>query len=192
MTNGVPLTNKPKSAFWDIAQTTLFAFILAQVIVRFVVQPHHVLGASMEPSLQDGDYILTDKFSYRLRDPRRGEIIIFHPPQNSATEYIKRIIGLPGDTVEFNKGKVLINNQELAESYLDPLNLASTTTTIKGAQEITVPEGSFLVLGDNRGNSYDSRHFGLISEESIEGRALFRYWPITEIKAMGVPNFSSF
>lgn len=181
---------KPKTFFWEIAQTTLIAFVLAQLLVRFVVQPHNVEGASMEPTFSNGDYILTDKITYLLRKPDRGEVVIFHPPQSESIEYIKRIIGLPGDVIEYDDRRILINGRLLSEPYLAYAHTLIPPETIKGATTITVPENNYYVLGDNRGNSYDSRYFGVIDSENIEGRAIVRYWPITEVKALTTPKFA--
>jgi len=182
-------------AFWEIVQTTLLAFILAQLVVRFVAQPYHVEGASMQPTFHDGDYILTDKLSYLLREPRRGEVITFKAPINSQTssgsetEFIKRVIGLPGDSVEFLDEAIVINNEKLEESYLPFPSLALGGNTIKGASEVTIPEGYYLVLGDNRGHSLDSRSFGFIKGEDIGGRAIFRYWPLSDVQTIIAPNY---
>jgi len=184
-----PSSTNRKSPLWEIAQTALLAFILAQLLVHYIVQPHHVKGASMEPNFADGDYILTDKLTYRFRPPARGEVIVFHSPKTPKTEFIKRIIGLPGDTVEIRGNKIYINGRELVETYLPYPSLAYGPNKIRGAESITVPEGSYFVLGDNRGNSYDSRYFGVIARSDIEGRTIFRYWPISEVKAITSPSY---
>ncbi len=182
-------SSRGKNNFWEIAQTILFAFILAQLIIRFLVQPHQVEGASMEPNFHSGDFILTDKITYRFRPPQRGEVVIFHPPNNPKVEYIKRIIALPGEKISINQGQIYINGQKLKEEYLPrPYNILPADL-IQGKKELIVPPQSYFVLGDNRTSSYDSRFFGVVEKQFISGRALFRYWPPQRVQAFFPPHY---
>lgn len=177
-----------RSAFWAEARLLLrdLIFILmgAVIVVVFVVQPVKVEGTSMLPRLHDGERIFVNKLIYyhwprleRYGWPRleRGDIVVFWYPNDPEKSYVKRIIGLPGETVEVREGRILINNQEISEPYLDPQrNLGHRTQT-----PVQVKEHYYFVMGDNRDNSSDSRIWGLVPEKYIYGKALFRYWPLT-------------
>ena len=163
--------------FLDIIETIVVALAIFVVIYLFFVQPHQVRGASMESNFHDGEYIMTDKISYRFGDPKRGQVIIFKAPRNPELDFIKRVIGLPGERIKVQNGKVYLNGALLNETYLD-----STVTTLPGSfaregQDVLVPAGQYLVFGDNRPHSSDSREWGYITKDEIIGRAFFRYWP---------------
>lgn len=130
----------------------------------------------MEPNFYDGEYILTDKISYRFRLPKRGEVVIFKAPRNPELDYIKRIIGLPEERIKIESGKIFINGQELKENYI-PKNEVSGGFFLAKGKEIKIPKDSYFVLGDNRSHSSDSREWGPIKKNEIVGRAFLRYWP---------------
>ncbi len=156
---------------------TLFLVALAAFLIRyFLVQPFIIEGNSMEPSFHDGEYLLTDKLSYRFRLPERGEVIIFHPPENPGVSYIKRIIGLPGDTVEIRGGKVIVNGKILTEPEISG---PTETTDVRGLKTVVGPD-SYFVLGDNRSHSRDSREIGTIPKVNISGRVWFVVLPIKD------------
>lgn len=167
--------------FWVEARLLLrdlvFALMIAALTIVFVVQPVKVEGTSMLPRLHDGERIFVNKLVYYgLPEIERGDIVVFWFPDDPSKSYIKRVIGLPGETVEVREGRVLINGRELAESYLDPqLNLARLHQL-----PLTVKKHYYFMMGDNRDHSSDSRLWGLVPEKYIYGKALFRYWPITE------------
>lgn len=167
--------------FLDILQIVIFAGAIFLVLYLLVMQPHKIKGASMEPNFHDGEYLLTDKISYRFGEPGRGDVIIFKAPGTNGDDFIKRIIGLPGETVSVKEGKVFINNTLLKESYL-PIDFTTGPGTFlpEGALA-TVPAGHFFVFGDNRNHSADSRSFGFIEKSSIIGKAWFLYWPINNL-----------
>lgn len=167
--------------FFDTVETLVVALSIFVVVYLFVAQPHEVKGSSMEPSFYSNEYILTDKLSYKFRSPERGDVIVFKSPTNPDLDYIKRVIGLPGDKVKVEKGYVYVNGLELQEPYLKDQTFLSPSNMLKEGVEITVPEGFYFAMGDNRPNSSDSREFGPISGKSIVGRAIFRYWPISEL-----------
>jgi signal peptidase I len=154
----------------------IFALMFAVLVVVFVVQPVKVEGTSMLPRLHDGERIFVNKLIYYgLPKLTRGDIVVFWPPHDPSKSYIKRIIGLPGETVEVREGRIRINGRELDEPYLDPqLNLAHMNQ-----QPVVVKEHYYFVMGDNRDNSSDSRFWGLVPEKYIYGKALFRYWPLS-------------
>lgn len=175
------LIGRVAAFFFDLIETVVMALAVFVIFYLFLFQPHQVKGSSMYPSFHDGEYILTDKFSYRLRGPKRGEVIIFRAPGHEEYDYIKRIIGLPSDTVRVENGKVIIQSQTLEEEYLPTDFYTSAGSFLKNGQTVTVPEDQFFALGDNRSHSSDSREWGFVPRQNIVGRALFRYWPLKRI-----------
>jgi signal peptidase I len=168
--------------FLDIIQTVVLALSIFVVIYLFFFAPHQVKGQSMFPNFHDGEFLLTDKFTYRFHLPKRGETIIFMAPASEACaevecEYIKRIVGLPGERIKIQGGQVFINGQVLAEDYLPADERIIAGSLLKEGAEFLVPGESYIVLGDNRPHSRDSREFGPIKKEAIIGRAFLRYWP---------------
>ena len=157
----------------------LFALMFAALLVVFVVQPVKVEGTSMLPRLHDGERIFVNKLIYYgLPELKRGDIVVFWFPDDPSKSYIKRIIGLPGETVEIREGRIYIRTQGreqlLAEPYLDPQrNLARANHA-----PVEVTPHHYFVMGDNRDASSDSRYWGLVPEKYIYGKALFRYWPL--------------
>jgi signal peptidase I len=150
------------------------AVLIALLLNLFIVQPTKVRGESMEPTLRTDQYLLVEKISYRLHEPRRGDVVVFKYPRDEAENFIKRIIALPGETVEIVSGRVFINGQAIVEPYLIQLPRDSMPAMI-------VPDGKLFVLGDNRVNSNDSRTFGLVTMDEVMGRAWMRYWPLSKI-----------
>lgn len=170
-----------KSIIKELLNWLLFIFVVVAVswaIVTFVGQRTQVSGSSMETTLSDGDQLIVDKISYRFRDPKRYDIVVFPYRYEENTYYIKRIIGLPGETVQIVNGSVYINGQPLHEHYgnevMEDAGLA--------AEPITLGEDEYFVLGDNRNNSQDSRaaNVGLIHRNELLGRAWVRIWPLSE------------
>jgi signal peptidase I len=143
----------------------------------------------MEPNFHDGEYLLTDKISYRFNKPNRGDVIIFKAPGTSGDDFIKRIIGLPGETVSVMNGKVYVNDTELNEKYL-PLGFTTGPGLfLSEGTKLVVPQEKFFVLGDNRNHSADSRSFGFIEKSTIIGRAWFLYWPISNLGIVKAVNY---
>lgn len=163
--------------FLDIIEVVVFAIAIFLFIYLLVMQPHRIKGSSMIPNFQDGEYLLSDKISYRLREPKRGDVIVFEAPGAKGDEFIKRIIGTPGDTVSVKDGKVYVNGQLLQETYLPADLKTSGGTFLKEGGEVTIPNDYYFVLGDNRPFSSDSRAWGLVAKSKITGRAWFIYWP---------------
>ena len=167
------LANRQRGgAVWE---TVKFAAIVALIVIPiriYIAQPFIVNGLSMYPTFNNGDYLIIDEFSYNfLREPTRGEVIVFHPPIAGARYFIKRVVGIPGETVEVKGGKVLVNGEVLPEPYLEQV------TALDGSWNLDKNE--YFVMGDNRGSSSDSRVWGKLPEQNIVGRALFRLWPVT-------------
>jgi signal peptidase I len=155
-----------------------FRQVLAVVLIavgvfflsRATVQSSVVVGSSMEPSFEDGQRLLVNKAVYHLREPQRGEVIVFQPPSGHGPDFIKRIIALPGDTIEIKDGEVYLNDQAIDEPYIKAHPLYTMES-----QEI--PEGEYFVLGDNRNNSNDSHSWGTLSREKIIGKVWISVWP---------------
>jgi len=167
--------------FLEIAETLVTALTIFVIIYLFLFQPHQVKGNSMYPSFKDKEYILTNKIVYRFKDIQRGDVVIFASPKNKHYDYIKRVIGLPGESVSVKKGNFYINDSRLNESsYLKDNILTQGNSFISEGQTIIVPQNHYFVAGDNRPHSSDSREWGCISQEDIVGKAWLRYWPPSE------------
>ncbi len=175
----------------EVVEIAVIAVGAVFVIRAFLVQPFLVSGTSMYPTLHDGNYLLIDELTYRIRPPARGEIVVFHDPQDFSTYFVKRIIGLPGDRVVIDNGTVTIYDSQhpngfvLDETYLPP------GTNTSGHYDVTVPQGDYYVLGDNRPLSYDSRSWGFMPAANIVGLVRFRLWPINQMAAFSAPTYPS-
>ena len=159
-----------------ILRETLAVFLIATVIffgVKSTIPSFKVEGSSMQPALESGQYIIVNKVVYKLRPPHRGEIVVFDPPQDSSP-YIKRVIGLPGEVVEGRRGKIYVDGSPLSEPYLEGIK-------VNYFLKYKVPDGYYFVMGDNRGNSLDSRSFGAVPADSIIGKAWISLWPPSEV-----------
>lgn len=157
-----------KSLLREILETLLLTAAI-YLLVNFTVGRFRIDGDSMEPSMHNGQYVLVSKLSYRFGEPRRGDVIVFRFPNNPDRDFIKRIIGLPGDRVEIVDGTVRVNGVEIAEPYI------SAAPTYEG--DWVVEASKFFVLGDNRNYSSDSHAWGLLDRSAIIGKAWFVYWP---------------
>lgn len=167
------------------------ALLVAFVIKTFLLQAFYIPSLSMAPTLKENDRVLVNKLSYDLHGVNRGDVVVFESPPNegSATkDLIKRVIGLPGETVETRDGQVLINGQVLDEPYLErdvqtrgPMCQTETLPGCMGPEKVVVPPDSYFVLGDNRANSRDSRFVGAIPDDLIIGRAFVKVWPLTAL-----------
>jgi len=171
----------------EIMETVVFVGSLFIVVYLFILQPNQIKGASMEPTFYNGNYIFTSKITYKIRQPRRGDVVVFHSPKNHDIEFIKRVIGLSGDTILIENNEVYINGVLIPEKYI-----SAKTTLVPGsfAQEgvpIQVPNGQLFVMGDNRPRSSDSREFGTISKDTIVGQVFYRYFPANKIGPINNP-----
>ena len=170
-----PVVNQKRgSGFWrfllDIVETIVLSAILF-VAINAISARIRVEGFSMEPTLHNGEFVIVNKLAYRLGNPNHGDVIIFHPPREPDQEYIKRIIGLPGDRIRIVNGQVYVNDELIEEPYI--------AAAPRYQSEWRVPDGSLFVLGDNRNNSSDSHTWGPVPMENVVGKALFVYWPPT-------------
>ena len=170
--------NKP---FWrDALEIILIAAVLAFAVRTFVVESFWVPSGSMLPTIQINDRVWVTKFTYHISDPQRGDVVVFEPPESAhASEnenyYIKRLIGLPGEEVEFKDNKLYINGEEVEESYLPE----GTVTEDFGP--LIIPEDCYFFCGDNRSGSYDSRAWGVVERDALVGKGQFIYWPFDRI-----------
>lgn len=163
----------------DFGKTLIIAFLLAQLVMVSVAQAFQVEQYSMEPTLLPHDRVLVNKFLYRFREPQHGDIIVLRYPRDPGRNYIKRIVGLPGDRVQIKEGHLLINGKRIQEVYLN-----GTPTGDYGPEK--VPADSVFVLGDNRNNSEDSRAFGFLKRDLVVGQAILIYWPPQRIRVLRV------
>jgi len=166
----------------DFVETIVIALAIFVVVYQFLFQPHQVKGDSMYDNFHNGQYLLTDKVSYRFNEPDYADVVIFEAPKNEDYDYIKRIVGLPGDRVKVQGGKVYVNGQLYDESgYLDVRIRTHSGAYAREGLTTTVPPGSYFVIGDNRDNSSDSRDWGPVPFENIVGKAWVRYWPLNKM-----------
>jgi len=162
------------SELWNTLKTIFWAFVLALLLRTFVFEPFYIPSASMEPTLYPEDRILVSKVDYLFSPPSRGDVIVFKYPLEPSVDYIKRIIGLPGEVIEIHNGLVFINGEALEENYI---------IQHEGYDfgPLRVPEGMYFVMGDNRNDSSDSRYWGPLDQSLIVGEAKVIYWPPTRI-----------
>ncbi|MCS6813789.1 MAG: signal peptidase I [Cyanobacteria bacterium] len=178
----------PENPWVEGVKTIVLSVVLALGIRTFVAEARWIPSGSMRPTLIERDRLIVDKVSYRFSAPQRGDIIVFEPTdalkeQKFKDAFIKRVIGLPGETVEVNGGRVFINGKPLREPYIEePPNYQWGPKVI--------PDGQYLVLGDNRNNSYDSHYWGFVPRDRIIGRAFVRFWPPDRIGGLSSPSAS--
>lgn len=166
---------------WDTVQAIVVAVVLALLIRQFVVETYKVDGQSMDPTLQNGERLLVNKFIYRFTSPKPGQIIIFHPPIPGVTQdFVKRVIAVGGETVQMQDGVVYVDGQVQPEPYLPP----SYRDHYNSPQPFTVPAGDVWVLGDHRDASEDSRFFGPVPISSIRGEAMLVWWPLGDFRGL--------
>ncbi|MBE1553483.1 signal peptidase I [Sporosarcina limicola] len=181
---------KKKNETWEWMKALLIAFGLAAIIRVFLFTPIVVDGVSMMPTLENGDWMVVNKIGYTIGEPKRFDIVVFHAPEQK--DYIKRVIGLPGDEVEYRDDVLFINGKPYDEPYLDAYKAEIADSpltenfTLEGKiQSKTVPEGHVFVMGDNRRKSKDSRLIGAVSIDEIIGNTKIVFWPI---KDFGIVN----
>ena len=174
-------------AVLDIVETVVVALSIFLVVYLFFMQPHQVNGQSMEPTFLSGEYVLTDKVSYQTGNPQRGDVVVFHAPeaagcpQGTGCDFIKRVIGLPGDTIAVHDNAIYINGNALPEPYIPPENVTKAGEFTQCGREVYLGENEYFVVGDNRPFSSDSRVWGHIGKQNIVGRAFLRYWPVEKV-----------
>lgn len=186
----VPRVNKRLRVLIEWLLVAVCAFALALLIRTFLVQAYYIPSSSMEQTLRENDRVLVNKMSYRFGDVSRGDVIVFAKPANAPgtiNDFIKRVIALPGETITFENGEVLVNGEVLAEAYAPPgrtfVNgqLMDCANTLPSVNYCLVPQDTVFVMGDNREFSTDSRTFGPVAIDSIVGRAFIKIWPLGDL-----------
>ncbi|MDO8663290.1 MAG: signal peptidase I [Candidatus Wildermuthbacteria bacterium] len=173
---------------WEIAKIVIIALLIVVPIRTFLFQPFFVKGQSMEPSFENGDYLIIDELTFRLRTPERGEVVVFKYPHDVSQRYIKRIIGLPGETVNVEGGKVLIFDSK-GEQVLNESSYLPSGVFTPGTIKMTLDKNQYFVLGDNRRASSDSRVWGVLPKEDIIGRVVIRAWPFAALAKFEAPAY---
>lgn len=171
--------------FLELGESLFSSLIVLFLIYRFIAMPEVVHGASMYPNFDTGERILLEKVTKLYKPYERGEVVILHPPGNDEIDYLKRIVALPGDIVKIKDCRVYISRYgekfELQEYYLDDSVCTTEGTFFKEGHSIRLVEDEYLVFGDNRENSVDSRFFGVVKGSSIQGRVVLRFWPLDRV-----------
>ncbi len=179
------------SAIFEIIKTVVFVLITAFLIRTFLFQPFVVEGNSMEPNMHSNQYLIVDKLSYRLKNPQRGEVVVFAAPDIAGVDYIKRIIGLPGETVKITGDKIYIDNKSVDEKYLPDDYHTYITNDKDTTLETKLGPNEYFMMGDNRQHSHDSRSVGSVNKKEIVGRAWLSLYPFNSIGKIFVPSFSN-
>jgi len=170
------------SFFWEVVKIVVISLVIIIPVRYYLFQPFFVKGASMEPTFNDGDYVLIDEISYSFRDPQRGEVMIFRSPQDRSQFFIKRVVGLPGEQIQIKDNGVFIYNKQNPEGItLDETEYLDPNTQTLGNLRINIDDNEYFVLGDNRLHSSDSRLWGGVNRSLITGRVLLRAWPFNKI-----------
>ena len=177
-------------ALLEFIKVAVLAGVTIALVRYYLFKPFYVKGASMEPTFYEKEYLIIDELSYRLREPARGEVIVFRYPENPKEYFLKRIIGLPGETIKISGGRVTIFNAEHPEGIvLDEIYLPDDLAT-EGERVIKNSDTEYFLMGDNRPNSYDSRRFGSVDRSLIVGRAWLRGWPVSRVGVIIAPSLN--
>jgi len=181
---------------WDFLKIAILAAVIVLPIRYFIFQPFIVKGESMVPNFHSGDYLIIDQISYRIKSPKRGDVIVFRYPLDISQRYIKRIIGLPGETIEVKNGeiKVLKNISENLDNNKEALTLNENNylpdlKNTEGNLHISLLENQYFVLGDNRDFSYDSRRWGILPQKDIIGKVILRIFPVSDMFYFSGQNY---
>ncbi|MBI4812635.1 signal peptidase I [Candidatus Falkowbacteria bacterium] len=176
---------------WELVKIIIVSLAIIIPIRYFLIQPFYVKGASMEPSFYDHEYLIIDEISYRLHEPKRGEVIVFRYPRNPQEYFIKRVVGLPGEKVQIKNGEVYVYNKENSAGFAlgEPYLGEGTKTYGLNEEVVSLDSNEFFVLGDNRNSSKDSRSFGPVNRSFITGRVLFRGWPFNRAGLFEAPAY---
>lgn len=172
----------------EVAKIAVIAAVIVIPIRYYLFQPFFVRGQSMDPNFENGDYLIIDEISYRLREPVRGEVIVFKFPHDTSQRFIKRIIGLPGETIEVKDGQIKIYKEGSEVKILNESKYLDNLMTL-GNVKIELSGNEYFVMGDNRDFSYDSRRFGAVEEDYIIGKVVFRAWPFESVSLFEKPIY---
>ncbi|KKQ76116.1 MAG: Signal peptidase I [Parcubacteria group bacterium GW2011_GWC1_38_6] len=174
---------------WESLKIIIVALLIVVPVRYFLFQPFFVIGQSMVPNFNEGDYLIVDEISYRFVGPQRGDVIVFKYPENPTQRYIKRIIGLPGETLEIKNGKIEIVPVSSAQITLDESAYLSYSVETAGDINIALGHNEYFVLGDNRPLSSDSRKWGTLPRENIIGKVFLRAWPVSVFAHIESPSY---
>lgn len=175
---------------FDLIQTLVIAGAIFVVIYAFLFRPYQVTGHSMDPTFENGEYVLTNLISLRMGDLKRGDIVVFVAPPDKEKDYIKRIIGLPGDRISVAGGSVYVNSAKLDQGPFLPSNVRTNGGSyLSEGSEVIVPADQYFVMGDNREFSSDSREWGFVSKNAVIGKSFLVYWPINHIRMVKHTSF---
>lgn len=163
----------------EVIKVVAISLAIILPVRYFLVQPFYVKGASMEPNYHDYEYLIIDELSYRFNPPVRGQTVVLHDPRDSGQFFIKRVLGLPGETISFKNGKVQINGVDVDESAYLASDVVTTSPT---NHSVVIGENEYFVMGDNRSASYDSRRFGPVNKSELIGRVWIRAWPFNRLQ----------
>ncbi len=184
-----PLRKRIWRSVGELIQVALIVTAIVLPIRYFLVQPFYVKGASMEPNFEDHEYLIIDELTYRFRVPSRGEICVFRYPNDPSQFFIKRIIGLPGETVTVSGGHVTVVTVAGQTETLDESAYLAASVVTSGDKTVTLGTDEYFVLGDNRPNSLDSRIFGVVPKANIVGRVMLRGWPVGRLAWFETPKY---
>jgi signal peptidase I len=186
---------KKKTVLWEWVESILIAFVLAMVIRTFVIQAFKIPTGSMRMTLLEGDAILVNKFLYgakipftadlrlpAVRQPKRGDVVVFIFPQDTKKDFIKRLVGVEGDTVEIRNGTIYVNEKPVVEPGFNSNYYWNHGEYGEAGKKIVVPKNSYFVLGDNSASSQDSRYWGFVPKRNVLGKAILIYWPPNRIR----------
>lgn len=174
---------KKGGGFLELIKIVVISLAIVLPIRAYVAQPFIIEGDSMEPNFSDGQYLIIDELSYNFKEPQRGEVIVFHSPVQPSIFLIKRIIGLPGEEVKIEGGKIIITTKDSERIVLNEEYIPKGIETIPNS-EIKLEVSEYFVLGDNRNRSSDSRAWGVLPKNNITGRAFVRLWPLSKINLL--------
>ncbi|MBD3281826.1 signal peptidase I [Candidatus Uhrbacteria bacterium] len=176
--------------FLELIQVVAISLAIIIPVRYFLIQPFYVKGASMEPNFFDHEYLIIDEISYRFSEPERGDILVFHYPNDPKNYFIKRLVGLPGETVEVANGQVKIYNDEYPNGIVLDESLYLSDEYTAQTRRDTLKADEYFVLGDNRASSLDSRFFGPIDEDVVVGKVWVRGWPLDRWKIFSTPDYN--
>jgi signal peptidase I len=179
------------ASFLEVLEIAVIAIGVVFVVRTFLVQPFLVSGTSMYPTFSNGDYVLTDELTYRIRPPERGEVVVFHDISDASTYLIKRIIGLPGETVIVKGNTVTIKNAQHPDGFVLSEKYLPVGTQTLGDGTWVLSSSSYMMFGDNRAVSYDSRVWGPLPAKDIVGLVRLRLWPLNGIDIFSAPQYNA-
>ena len=177
----IPMPPK-KEGFWDLVKFAILALMIVVPIRTFIAQPFIVSGSSMVPTFHNSDYLIVDELSYRIGEPSRGNVVVFKWPKDTTKYFIKRVIGLPGETVKITGSTIVIKNKDNPDGFM--LAEPYVKNKSEDTMEITLPADQYFVMGDNRSGSSDSRAWGTLPRSLMVGRALVRLFPVGDISVL--------